>query len=515
MEFISDITLEVNSNTAYTVVGAKQGDNDTRIITAHLVENGNPYVIENGAIANFRFRKPDGKAIINTAQITDRNTGEIKIGLTSQALAAAGRGYADIVLTKNNQILSTVSFIIVIMSSPQVLSEIVSSNEFGYVEDIVSSARDTIYESEAWARGTRAGVEVTGYSRFDWNFNSPAGVISRVDVNQNTFMGAVGYNPGTIREFKFSYLDPKWSLVLKTTTGGTTETDQAQSYNDLSGFGITIYYNIANHPNVNDYIIINVAEPDITYHNNAKYYAERAEDSSAHWIEEIVATGSAWKDDLIATGSQWDETIASTGASYLAGTEQYYNELVNLTVSAVSDINPGVVKTSSGTGEGYNFEFHLPKGDPGDVELMTCFVNVNDVDVSERSYGQLIFDTTDSLFYASVFRQPMESDIPKLLLNFNDKAFISKVGLSDLNSSNNYTYGYNFQYNSSQNKWYLDSAQQYVNLEEYGIAYTVKTGMTLNNNDIITISLKQQADFSIGEAGENEGMLFLGIRTEG
>jgi hypothetical protein len=32
-----------------------------------LVENGNPYVIENGAIANFRFRKPDGKAIINTA----------------------------------------------------------------------------------------------------------------------------------------------------------------------------------------------------------------------------------------------------------------------------------------------------------------------------------------------------------------------------------------------------------------------------------------------------------------
>ena len=37
MEFISDIILEVNSNTAYTVVGAKQGDNDTRIVRAHLV----------------------------------------------------------------------------------------------------------------------------------------------------------------------------------------------------------------------------------------------------------------------------------------------------------------------------------------------------------------------------------------------------------------------------------------------------------------------------------------------
>ena len=170
MEFISDIILEVNSNTAYTVVGAKQGDNDTRIVRAHLVQNGSPYAIESGAKATFRFRKPDGKAVINDAVIENNAQGIVTIGLTTQALAVAGRGYADIVLTKNREILSTVSFIIVIMSAPQVLSEIVSSNEFGYIEDIVSSARDTIYESEAWAKGTRAGIAVTSESNFDYDY---------------------------------------------------------------------------------------------------------------------------------------------------------------------------------------------------------------------------------------------------------------------------------------------------------------------------------------------------------
>lgn len=390
------------------------------------------------------------------------------------------------------------------MAAPQVVKEIVSSNEFTYLNDIVSSASTIINESEAWARGTRGGAEVVSEDDFSYLIQSSI-ITAETSVNENTFRQKVGSKPGLQRIYKFTWTNNNnWELVCTTINGSVSKDDDPVSLNDLLSYGITLNTLGGADPNPNDTITVSIKEPDITYHNNAKYYAERAEDSSAQWIAAINSVGS-----------QWNDTVASTGASYLDGTERYYNELVNLTVSAVSDINPGVVKTSSGTGEGYNFEFHLPKGDPGNVELMTCFVNVNDVDVSERSYGQLIFDTTDSLFQASIFRQPMENDTPKLLLNFNDRVFISKVGLLDLKPSNNYTYSYNFQYSTSQNKWYLDSVQQYVNLEEYGIAYTVKTGMTLNNNDIITISLKQQADFSIGEAGENEGILFLGIRTEG
>ena len=75
MQYTQEITLELNSNTAYTTVGAKQGDNNSRIIKIHITENGSDYVIPEGYTSFFRFRKPDGKAIVNSASISeDRKT---------------------------------------------------------------------------------------------------------------------------------------------------------------------------------------------------------------------------------------------------------------------------------------------------------------------------------------------------------------------------------------------------------------------------------------------------------
>jgi len=47
LEYTQEITLDINSNTAYTTVGAKQGDNNTRIIKVHLTENGLDYNLHN------------------------------------------------------------------------------------------------------------------------------------------------------------------------------------------------------------------------------------------------------------------------------------------------------------------------------------------------------------------------------------------------------------------------------------------------------------------------------------
>lgn len=421
MEFISDIILEVNSNTAYTVIGAKQGDNDTRIVRAHLVQNGVPYVIEGGAKATFRFRKPDGKAVMNDAIIENSAEGIVAIGLTTQALAVAGRGYADIVLTKNREILSTVSFIIVIMSAPQVLSEIVSSNEFGYIEDIVSSARDTIYESEAWAKGTRAGVPVTSESNFDDDFYSPGGAIGDVNVIQGQFMGAVGYNPGAIRNFKFTYTsEGYWSLVTTVTMGGTTVTSEPQRYDNLDGFGIEIVYNIAEHPNTNDYVIINVAEPDLTYQKNAKYYAESATSAkysidnleiASNMIQPIdnpfVDNSSVDKeqvDDIILEESsadlgtvtidneqflsnnpeQRDHTFVYNGAEW-----RHDNVAVNLNTWGIS--YTGIAYFNSEIVINYSqhqkFTFNIPRGPRGDVYFMTFEV---DTDPNSDTIGQLL-----------------------------------------------------------------------------------------------------------------------------
>ena len=43
------------------------------------------------------------------------------------------------------------------MAAPSVGDEMASSNEFGYLSEVVTSATDTIYAAEAWAAGTRGG----------------------------------------------------------------------------------------------------------------------------------------------------------------------------------------------------------------------------------------------------------------------------------------------------------------------------------------------------------------------
>ena len=421
MQFISDIILEVNSNTAYTVVGAKQGDNDTRIVDAHLVQNGVPYVIEDGAKATFRFRKPDGKAIVNDAIIKNNAEGLVSIGLTSQTLAVAGRGYADIVLTKNRQILSTVSFIIIIMAAPQVLSEVVSSNEFDYIENIVNSARETIYESEAWAKGTRAGIPVTADESFSYEFNSPGSTIGAVDIIQEEFMAAVGYNPGAQRVFTFTYKNQGyWSLITQVTMGGTSVTSEATRYDSLDGFGINITYNITDHPNNNDTITVSVSEPDITFEKNAKYYADHAVSAkyaidnlelATNMIQPIdnpfVDNSSVDKvaiDDIIVDESSPGlGTVTINKTQFLSnnpeqgefsfiynGSEWRYNDAsVNLATWGISYtgteyFNSKIIINYS---QHQKFTLNIPRGPRGDVYFMTFEV---DTDEASDTVGQLL-----------------------------------------------------------------------------------------------------------------------------
>ena len=160
MEFLQEITLELNSNTAYTTIGAKQGDSGSRVIKVHITQNGEPWTIPSSVSASYRVRKPDGYAVWNSATVPYPNPENvIYITLSEQALAIAGRAYADIVFTEgsgdNLSILSTVSFIIIIMASPDITKNVISSNEFSQILELTADADAVLDEAEAWAAGTK------------------------------------------------------------------------------------------------------------------------------------------------------------------------------------------------------------------------------------------------------------------------------------------------------------------------------------------------------------------------
>lgn len=159
VSYTQELTLDINTNTAYQVVSAKQGDTGSRWVLIHLTKNNIPYAATVGNNAQFRCRKPDGYAVINPAVIN--NDGTITVELTAQTLATAGRAYADVVESDGNgNVLSSVSFILNIMAAPDVAGSATSSDEFQKLNELVSRSDELIAEAEAWARGTKNNVDV-------------------------------------------------------------------------------------------------------------------------------------------------------------------------------------------------------------------------------------------------------------------------------------------------------------------------------------------------------------------
>ena len=159
VSYTQEITLDINTNTAYQVVSAKQGDTGSRWVLIHLTKNNIPYSATVGNNAQFRCRKPDGHAVINPAIIN--NDGTITVELTAQTLAVAGRAYADVVESDGEgNVLSSVSFILLIMAAPNVAGNATSSDEFQKLNELVSRSDELISEAEAWARGTKNNMDI-------------------------------------------------------------------------------------------------------------------------------------------------------------------------------------------------------------------------------------------------------------------------------------------------------------------------------------------------------------------
>lgn len=190
VSYTQELTLDINTNTAYQVVSAKQGDTGSRWVLIHLTKNNIPYAATVGNNAQFRCRKPDGYAVINPAVIN--NDGTITVELTAQTLATAGRAYADVVESDGNgNVLSSVSFILNIMAAPDVAGSATSSDEFQKLNELVSRSDELIAEAEAWARGTKNNVDVgpATYAQDTnvtaTNFNSKKGHLYTKDAQDN------------------------------------------------------------------------------------------------------------------------------------------------------------------------------------------------------------------------------------------------------------------------------------------------------------------------------------------
>ncbi len=145
-KMVTNITMEMSGGIKKYMVSAVQGDRATRCVLVKLVNNGEPYMIPDGARAIVNIKKPDGKFVYNKCTYSGN---EVTIDLTSQALAASGTAYCNVEIrtADDTQIITSATFEIEIETTQRSDSAIESSNEFTAIEvkvnDLIEKISDT------------------------------------------------------------------------------------------------------------------------------------------------------------------------------------------------------------------------------------------------------------------------------------------------------------------------------------------------------------------------------------
>lgn len=101
------IKVPIDSTPPFEYIIAKQGEISSRQVEVTLLQNNAVYTIPSGVTARVNYYKPDGNKIINDCTISNN---KVIVTYTQQMLAAAGTGFAEIQLYKDNSVLISATF---------------------------------------------------------------------------------------------------------------------------------------------------------------------------------------------------------------------------------------------------------------------------------------------------------------------------------------------------------------------------------------------------------------------
>lgn len=257
MVYNQNINLDLDTRAPSVIIGAKQYDNNSRTITATILENGKALNIPSNALASYRIQKPNGRVSWKNAPI-DYAKSAVKIILRAEDLSVSGRNIVDVVLTIGSFTLGTTNFILDIQPAPDIHTVEQDSESLSHLEELVQQANFIIEGAQAWAVGRRGDEAVVTDS---YTIGAPEGL--NVTLDFETFKSQITpKTAGATITYIFTYTTDGWIYSYN------------NSIVDMSSLGITIIPVDDNNPVLGDVINITAAYTDEAYQNNAKYYSE-------------------------------------------------------------------------------------------------------------------------------------------------------------------------------------------------------------------------------------------------
>lgn len=144
MKVTSQITVDLLHPNVATLVYAKQADQQSRFISAALLEGPQPWTPPTGVLAAVRYRKPDGTigwydTTENKAAAVTMNGNIATIQLAAQALTVSGDVYIELEFyTQSAEKLSSFAWILAVEASAVSDGEIESSDYFNVLAETLA-----------------------------------------------------------------------------------------------------------------------------------------------------------------------------------------------------------------------------------------------------------------------------------------------------------------------------------------------------------------------------------------
>lgn len=320
MNYTQDITLDLNSNSAYTVVDAKQGDVNSRVLHVTYTQNGAPYLVNTNNSVALRFRKPDGHVALNDATIN--YDGTVTVTFTYQCLVVSGRGYADLVeFNSSGQVLSTVSFIVNIMPQPNwSADDALSSDEFLYLKSFLDRGNYVIGEAQEWANGYNGDTPVTSdnpaYNNHSKYWKEQAQLEGEAWALGTKNGAAIPSSHPAYNNYS-KYWSQDAEAWARGKRGGAAVASSDPTYNDNSEYWKeqSRLEGEAWSRGTKDGAAIPSTHP--AYNNNSKY-----------WSEQSALNGEAF-----ANGTRDGAAIPSTDPAYKKNSKYYADTINNMTTT--------------------------------------------------------------------------------------------------------------------------------------------------------------------------------------
>lgn len=376
MKVTSQITVDLLHPNVATLVYAKQADQQSRFISAALLEGSQPWTPPTGALAAVRYRKPDGTigwydTTENKAAAVTMNGNVATIQLAAQALTVSGDVYIELEFyTQSAEKLSSFAWVLAVEASAVSDGEIESSDYFNVLAETLAEIVKAIpdiqkaseYAQAAAQSATQAADSEAAAKASEQAAAASAAQAAKSEDNSTASAQSSGQSASAAQASAASAAASQQLAAANAQTAGASAASATESKEnaeksaqDSEAWAVGTRGGQA------------VPDSDETHNNNSKYWAEQAAAAAGGGVitfngraGAVVPLKGDYTPAMVDAAPAIKTAIVTLPAASWTGSASPYSQTVEIsdvTANSRIDINPNATVMNGAMDGGYGLVF--------------------------------------------------------------------------------------------------------------------------------------------------------------